>query len=158
MKVDNNNMLSSLQADKSVSRQIESPMNACRLRIRAVSETDIERISDYFLKSDPDFLIHIGIDPKKVPFKIEFVSALMNEIKSRPEEKTSCHLIWELNDISIGHSNINKIMFSSNACLHLHIWEPEQRNIGNGTLLVKDSISYFLRFLISEVYIANRMR
>ncbi|BBO80407.1 GNAT family N-acetyltransferase [Desulfosarcina ovata] len=133
-----------------------------KLSVRKLLVSDIPKISDYFLRSDPKFLFNIGIDHKKLPFKEEFYGFLMKEIDSSSRQKQSCHIIWEINGTPIGHSSINKIVYGNEAYLHLHIWNPERRYNGNGTLFIKASITLFfkmfnLKKLFCEPYALNQM-
>lgn len=68
------------------------------------------------------------------------------------ERKGTYALIWEADNIPVGHSNINKIIFGKEAYMHLHIWRSTWRKKGLGIQLVKKSLPiYFDKFNLEEL-------
>ncbi len=131
-----------------------------KTNVREIEERDIEFIANYWLKSDPDFLVGMGVDLEKLPKAESFHAMLINQISLPIEEKKSYALIWELDEKQIGHSNVNAIEFGVQAKMHLHLWQNENRKKGMGTTLVKKSLSYFfenlqLQKIICEPYALN---
>lgn len=114
-----------------------------RISVRQLEVTDHERIVDYFLNSDTDFLIRMGVDIPKLPTKQEWLNILHTNFILNLKQKKFYYIIWLLNDQPIGHSNINKIVFAEEAYLHLHMWQPQTREKGMGVELLKLSIPYF---------------
>jgi len=131
-----------------------------RINVREILTKDITSISDYWLTSDPDFLLGMGADYKKLPKAESFSAMLLNQITSPFESKKSYALIWELDGLPIGHSNVNAIEFGEQAKMHLHIWRSNIRKKGMGTELVKKSLPFFfeklqLKKIICEPYALN---
>lgn len=130
------------------------------IKVREIEERDINLISDYWLKSDSDFLVGMGVDLEKLPKAEFFTKMLMHQISLPNGEKKSYALIWELDGIQIGHSNVNAIEFGKQAKMHLHLWKNDSRKKGMGTALVKKSLPLFfenlqLKKIICEPYALN---
>lgn len=134
--------------------------NKHTITVREIAFSDIELIADYWLKSDPDFLISLGVDLKKLPTRKGLTEMLIKQINSPIQQKNSYALIWEGNHEPIGHSNVNQIEYGSVATMHLHLWQKENRMKGLGTELVKKSLPYYfeklkIKKLICEPYAFN---
>ncbi len=128
--------------------------------VRAIQIKDIDLIADYWLKSDPEFLISLGVDLDKRPTRKKLVEMLSNQIDTDVRCKQSYAVIWELDGKPIGHSNVNEITFGAEAKMHLHLWQSDNRRKGLGTELVKKSLPYYfhnlqLQKLICEPYARN---
>jgi len=122
------------------------------LNVREMRITDISLIADYWFLSDPDFLVRMGVDLKKMPVRKDFEEMLEQQINTRMEEKAAYALIWEAGNLPVGHSNINNIIFGNVANMHLHLWKPEFRRKGIGTTLVRKSLSsYFNNFHLKQL-------
>jgi len=130
------------------------------LSVREIQVTDIELIANYWLDSDDDFLVSMGVDLTKVPTRDQLTSMLKSQISSPYEEKASYALIWELDGKPIGHCNVNSIVFETDAYMHIHIWDACHRQKGFGLPLIKLSLPYFficlaLKSLYCEPYAKN---
>ncbi len=130
------------------------------ITVREINLGDINLIADYWLKSEPEFLIGMGVDLAKLPGREGLVNMLTEQINLPLQEKKSFALIWELNGRPIGHSNVNAIAFGNHATMHLHIWQTNIRKQGLGSQLVKMSLPYYfekleLQTLICEPYALN---
>ena len=128
--------------------------------IREFGLQDIDLIINYFLQADHTFLKMMGVEPNKFPKYDEWSQILLKNFNRPIEYKHFYYVIWEINNVPIGHSNINKIIYGTEAYMHLHIWESAYRQSGHGTFFIRESIScYFskfnLRFLYCEPYELN---
>ena len=74
------------------------------LSVREIQHSDIEPLSDYWFKSDPEFLVAMGVDLSKMPTRDEWKQMLTEQISQSYEEKRSYCIIWLVNDEPIGHS------------------------------------------------------
>ena len=131
-----------------------------QLSVRELQQSDIEPLSDYWFKSDPSFLINMGVDLSKMPARKDWEQMLTEQISQSYEEKQSYCIIWLLNDKPIGHSNVNRITFGEEAYMHLHIWKKETRTKGLGLQFVKMTLPWFfekmqLKKLCCEPYALN---
>ena len=135
-------------------------MTQKNLSVRPMREADFEYIVDYFLNAGKDFLGHMGVDTAKLPEKKEWTGLLENELLQKTENKQLFYVIWLLDNKPVGHSNINKIIFSVEANLHLHVWKADNRKKGIGFELIKMSLPYYfdnfqLKNLYCEPYALN---
>lgn len=121
--------------------------------IRELEPGDIDQIIAYFLNAKHDFLRGMGVNPKKLPDADSWKS-LLNQDLSRPlPDKQFYYLIWELDHYPVGHSNINKIIFGQEAYMHLHLWQPQNRQTGHGVDFIRQSINkYFQTFNLQHLF------
>lgn len=125
------------------------------LSVREIEEKDIGLLADYWFLADEDFLIRIGVDLKKMPGREGFERMLKQQIVTPYSNKAAYALIWEVDKIPVGHSNINNITYGKEAYMHLHLWNFRFREKGIGTRLLKMSLPFYfnnfnLEQLISE--------
>jgi RimJ/RimL family protein N-acetyltransferase len=134
--------------------------NKFNITVREIQLKDIDLIADYWLKSDADFLVQMGVDLDKLPTRSELREMLILQSNIPITDKKSYALIWELNGTQIGHSNVNEIEFGKEATMHLHLWKSNNRQKGIGTELVKKSLPFYfdklkIKKLICEPYALN---
>lgn len=113
------------------------------INIRDLSENDIELIANYWLKSDGDFMKSLGVDLEKLPQREELTVMLKEQIQLPDNKKSSLALIFEVNNIPVGHCNVNNITFNKEATMHLHIWDAQFRKKGFGAKMVLASLPIF---------------
>lgn len=118
-----------------------------KLSVRELKPNDIENIVDYFINADTDFLRGMGADKSKLPDKKEWIEKLNLEFKKPYAQKELYYLIWSVDNLPIGHSNVNTIKFEEFATMHLHVWKNDKRNSGLGLKLLKLTIPYFFKNL-----------
>jgi RimJ/RimL family protein N-acetyltransferase len=123
------------------------------LSVREIDEKDISLIADYWLKSDDDFLINMGVDLNKLPSRSFFTNMLKKQLETPIKEKKSYAIIWELDGIPIGHTNVNDLVFGQQATMHLHLWQANNRQKGIGSTLVAKSLPfYFEKLQLNELF------
>lgn len=130
------------------------------ISVREIKLKDVPLIADYWLESDSEFLIGMGVDLSKLPKRNDLLQMLTAQIKTPITKKNAYALIWEHNKTPIGHSNVNPLVYGEQATMHLHLWHSETRKKGLGTLLVKQSLPFYferlaLKTLICEPYAFN---
>ena len=130
------------------------------LSVRELEERDIVPLSRYWFTAEPSFLIGMGVDLAKMPKEEDWMNMLAEQIRAPIEKKQSYCIIWEMDNVPVGHSNINKIIVGQEAAMHLHLWKSGVRKQGMGTQLVKMTIPYFfknyeLQTLYCEPYALN---
>ncbi|HRH67188.1 MAG TPA: GNAT family protein [Bacteroidia bacterium] len=135
-------------------------MSPGNISVRELSNSDIDSIADYWLRSDDTFLLSMGVDLKKIPTRENLSSMLSGQLDQPYELKNSYCLVWELNTIPVGHSNVNKIEFGKSASLHLHLWNVIHRQKKLGSAFLRLSLPYFfsnlkLNLVYSEPYAFN---
>ena len=110
--------------------------------VRELQPGDIDAITSYWLDSDVDYMRGMGVDIAKMPNTEQWQQMLSAQLAQEYHEKQAYAIIWEMNGQPIGHSNVNKIDFGEEAFMHLHIWQPEHRNGGNGLAFLEIASSY----------------
>ncbi len=115
------------------------------LSVREIQQSDIDPLSNYWFRSDPQFLINMGVDLSKMPTREQWENMLKEQISQPYLEKQSYCIIWLFNEEPIGHSNINRIIFGEEAYMHLHIWKYDKRAKGLGLQFVKMTLPYFFK-------------
>lgn len=117
------------------------------LTIREATVKDIDLIADYWLKSDKDFLVSMGVDLNKLPERAFFHDLLAGQFTAPYKQKQSYALIAELQGEQIGHCNVNQITFGIEATMHLHLWNSTHRKQGLGSRMVALSLPLFFENL-----------
>jgi RimJ/RimL family protein N-acetyltransferase len=130
------------------------------LSVREMRSGDIEHIIAYWLESDAAHLTGMGVDLAKMPAREMWESMLTAQLSQSYEQKQSYGIIWEIDGRAAGHSNVNKIVFGEEACMHLHLWGSPTRKQGLGARLVRMTLPFFfenmrLRRLLCEPYALN---
>jgi ribosomal-protein-alanine N-acetyltransferase len=128
-------------------------MNKNLLSVREIQKNDIDLITDYWLTADTTFLKGMGVDPDKLPGRDEWKKLLSEQLAQPIVEKKSYCIIWEVDNKSTGHSNINKIILGEEAFMHLHLWNTDVRKKGLGTAFIKLTLPfYFEKFRLEKLY------
>lgn len=130
------------------------------VKVRDLTIDDIKFISDYWLNSDEDFLISLGVDLDKLPTREGMTKMLTNQINLPDSDKASMAMILEHNGKPTGHCNVNGITYGQEATMHLHLWTSDTRQKGLGTSMVLKSLPAFfdrlkLKTLWCEPYAHN---
>ncbi|MGB0432435.1 MAG: GNAT family N-acetyltransferase [Bacteroidia bacterium] len=115
--------------------------------VRDMMESDTEFIADYWLNSDPEFLVSMGVDLEKLPPREGLINILKGHVNTPDKEKNSLAQILLIDGKPCGHCNINEIEFGVSAKMHLHIWYAENRRAGVGSQMVRNAIPVFFERL-----------
>lgn len=113
------------------------------VRVRDLRKDDIKYIADYWINSDKDFLVSMGVDLAKVPTRNSLIKMLTDQIDLPDSSKATMAVILELNETPIGHCNVNGIIYGQEATMHLHLWTADYRQRGLGTTMVRKSLPVF---------------
>lgn len=121
-------------------------------RVRAMRPEESHLIVDYFLNSDPQHLARLGVDPATFPESSAWNELLREDFGRPMTARQFFYVLWELDGVLVGHSHIGDIAYGREAYMHLHIWQPDGRRRGHGTLLVRDSAAiYFAEFHLKRL-------
>jgi RimJ/RimL family protein N-acetyltransferase len=114
---------------------------------------DVDLIINYFLDSLPDHLLKLGVDETKLPEKNEWRKIILDDLKQPFKKRKFYYLLWLIDDKAIGHSHINDIIFGKQAYMHLHLWNSYNRQKGNGTYYVTESLKYYFeKFRLEKIF------
>lgn len=124
-----------------------------QLSVREIKESDIDLIINYWLTSNDQYLLGMGVDLNKMPSREEWQQMLAAQIQLPYSQKQSYCSIWELNGNPVGHCNVNKIVFGEEAYMHLHIWYAAERKMGLGVQCIQKSLALFFKNLqLKKIY------
>ena len=126
-----------------------------KLNIRELQVNDIEKIVDYFIDADAEFLKAMGADKSKLPKREKWIKKLESEFKKSYENKEFYYIIWLLDNQVVGHSNVNNIEFEKSATMHLHLWNNSKRKSGLGLEFLRLTIPYYFKNLKLEKLICE---
>lgn len=134
--------------------------NRLVITVREIQLKDVDLVIDYWLNSDSNHLIGMGVDLNKLPTRDQLNCMLTEQVNCDLLDKKSYALIWELDEQPVGHSNVNNIDYGNQATMHLHLWKSINRKKGIGTELVKKSLPFYfeklkIKKLICEPYALN---
>lgn len=120
------------------------------LSVREITAADVSPLINYWLSATDEYLAGMGAMRAKMPSRPEWEQIFADQLAAGyPDKKAYC-IIWLVNGVAVGHSNVNKIVFGKEAYMHLHLWNAAQRSTGYGAQLVKLTIPYFFRNLQLE--------
>ena len=114
-----------------------------KLHVRELTLDDIHYIADYWDNCSEEYLQGMGVELSKVPSRKDFVEMLDAETRKPYAEKKVYALIWEIDGVPGGHTNINQITFGKQATMHLHVWNSNKLRKGIGSALVKKSLPFY---------------
>src|SRR5689334_22891774 len=109
--------------------------------VREFKREDIPLFEKYFTSRSDEQLLRMGVDKDKLSANLPKIIKLVEEGLSAPYEAKQCYcLLWLVNGEAIGHSNVAKIIYGSEAFMHLHIWAADDRKRGVGKEMVDRSL------------------
>jgi RimJ/RimL family protein N-acetyltransferase len=123
------------------------------ITVREMSLPDMEFRINYFHEASDEYLTHLGVDRELLP-KPDAWRAFHERDSARPlPERENFALLWELDHRPVGFSSLDRIVFGSQAFMHLHIVDEPNRRRGLGTEFVKKSVHvYFRVFDLERLY------
>ena len=91
------------------------------LSIRPLEAKEIPLIVDYFYQCSEEDLKRMGATPEKLPAPNKWVEDIERQINLPDQEKKLFYLLWCINDIAVGHSNLSHLIYGKTAKVHLHL-------------------------------------
>ena len=123
------------------------------LLVRELEPADIDLFMSYWFDADESSLANMGVDIKKLPTKQEFLKYWRSQLEMPVEKRLSYCVIWQMNNIPIGHSSTRPINFGKDAYMHLHLWNAEERRKGIGYEFLKKTVPhYFEKLRLKDLY------
>jgi RimJ/RimL family protein N-acetyltransferase len=118
-----------------------------KLTVREMKLSEVGLIINYFHQSSPEHLNTLGVDPTRLPDPVKWQERYVYEYSQPIEKRKAFLVIWDSDQGPIGFSTADKIVYGEEAYMHLHIVNPDQRQIGNGTKCVKESVKIYFETL-----------
>lgn len=123
------------------------------ISIRPLEKKDIPYIVDYFLNADEQFLKGMGVNPSKLPSRMDWIKRLCQEMQAPLNTKKFYYVIWIYKNKPIGHSNLTNIVYPEEAFMHLHMWDSDLRKKGMGTEIMRITLTHYFKDLrIKQLY------
>lgn len=121
------------------------------IREMALDETGL--IIEYFHGSTPEHLETLGVDPTRLPTRLHWRERFAGDYGKPIQERSTLLVIWELDDVGIGFSTSDKIVYGEQAHMHLHVVEPERRRSGIGSACVRETVEvYFNKLRLKRLF------
>lgn len=122
-------------------------------KVYEISVDETEKLADYWVSLNSQEAFRIGVDTDEIPNKSTIIEMLKQQIALSKADKNTFILIWELNGVPVGHSNITPIEVGNSANVHFHIWESTIRNSGLGEKFMLLSIPIFVQeYRLDKLY------
>jgi RimJ/RimL family protein N-acetyltransferase len=120
------------------------------LSIREMKLEEVGIIINYFYQSSPEHLEILGVDSTKLPPPESWLEYYTHEFNKPIEKRRTFLVVWKLDDMPIGFSTADKIIYGKEAYMHLHIINAEQRRSGKGTACVRETARIYFDALRLE--------
>jgi RimJ/RimL family protein N-acetyltransferase len=117
------------------------------LNVREMRLEETSLVIDYFHSSTPEHLEMLGVDPTRLPSRDVWASLFKSLYDAPLPERRGYFLIWLADGRPIGFSSCDKIVFGTQANMHLHVTEPAQRQRGIGENGVRQSVELYFQML-----------
>ena len=123
------------------------------LTVREMTLADVEIRIGYFHDASDQHLRTLGVSRELLPTREAWREFYREDDARSIEERLNFALVWEVDDRPVGFSSADRIVFGTEAFMHLHILRPERRRRGLGTDGVRQSALAYLEILqLDRVY------
>ena len=131
-----------------------------RLSVREMKMSDCALVVDYFVNATPEYILGMGAYPDKLPERQKWIKKLELGFDVPIKEKEFYFIIWQIDNIPVGHSTLNEIKYGHEARMHLHIWTESIRRQGYAAQFLAMTIPFYfdifhLQKIICEPYALN---
>jgi RimJ/RimL family protein N-acetyltransferase len=124
-----------------------------KLAVREMKLQEAGIVADYFHEATPEHLEMLGVDPTRVPEREKILQRYADECSRPRESRRQFIVIWILDDVPVGFSRADRIVFGREAYMHLHIFRPEHRKSGYGAECVKETVKiYFEQLDLQRIF------
>jgi RimJ/RimL family protein N-acetyltransferase len=117
------------------------------LIIREMDLEEVDLIIDYFHGSTPEHLELLGVDPTRLPSRERWRERYAGEYEQAVHDRSTLLVVWELDDVPVGFSTADKIVYGEQAHMHLHLIDPQQRRSGIGSACMRETADFYFKAL-----------
>ena len=118
-----------------------------RMAVREMDADEFHIRIDYFHRATDSELIVLGVDRARLPSPRAWQESYEADQSRSVEERSGYALLWLLDDVVVGFSTADQIVFGQQAHMHLHILDADRRRQGLGTQFVRlSATAYFEAF------------
>lgn len=114
-----------------------------RFGVREMRLSEVAIRIDYFHNATDEHLLLIGVDRALLPSRAAWLKFYENDYTLPVEKRANYSLIWEVDDVVVGFSTVDRIEYGNEAFMHLHILQGHHRRRGMGTEFVKRSVAMY---------------
>jgi len=120
---------------------------------REMQLSEVALVVDYFHHATPEHLETMGVDPSRMPRRVEWLESFKQDFALPVERRANFLVIWLSGEDAVGFSTCNHIIYGERANMHLHVTVPEHRRQGIGAECVRQSIDiYFDRLKLEHLF------
>jgi len=117
---------------------------------REMELSEVGLIISYFHEATPEHLELLGVDPTRLPAPDLWRQFYEAEYALPRSQRSSMQVLWELDGLPLGFSTADKIVFGSQAHMHLHIPDAARRRSGLAAECVRLSAALYFETLEVE--------
>ena len=123
------------------------------LDVRPMRPEETPLVIDYFHSSTSEHLEMLGVDPTRLPRPDAWQAHFQREHALPIGQRTGLFVIWLADDLPVGFSSCDKIVYGERANMHLHVTSPGRRQQGVGAECVRQSVDiYFDRLKLKQLF------
>ena len=121
--------------------------------VRPMTLDEVDIIIDYFHGASMEHLEMMGADPTRMPSPARWREQYAAEYRKPIQERSTFLVLWELDGTPVGFSTTNKIVYGSEAYMHLHVVDPQRRQSGIGAACVRQTMDvYFSALALKRLF------
>jgi RimJ/RimL family protein N-acetyltransferase len=120
------------------------------ISVRPLSLDEVDHRINYFHSASDEFLDRLGVDRARLPAPEAWLAWYEEDYQRPIERRQNYAVAWELDGRVVGFCSVDRITFGREAFLHLHIVEPQHRQLGLGAQFVRLSARHFIDVLRLE--------
>jgi RimJ/RimL family protein N-acetyltransferase len=120
------------------------------ISVREMQLEEVETVIDYFHNATPEHLELLGVDPTRLPSKVQWKQFYEYDYSQPRERRKSLMLLWQVESKAIGFSSVDKIKYGEEAFMHLHVFDSRSRKAGYGAMCVRQSVEIYFQLLALE--------
>ena len=111
--------------------------------VRPMTLDEVSIVIDYFHRASAEHLEMMGVDPTRLPSPDRWRERYAEEFAKPVSERSTFLVLWELDGTPVGFSTTNKIVYGSEAHMHLHVVDPQRRRSGIGSACVRQTVDLY---------------
>jgi hypothetical protein len=85
------------------------------ISVREMQLEEVETVIDYFHNVTPEHLELLGVDPTRLPSKVQWKQFYEYDYSQPRERRKSLMLLWQVESKAIGFSSVDKIKYGEEA-------------------------------------------
>lgn len=120
---------------------------SARLTVREMKLGEVGIRIDYFHRASDQHLQTLGVDRSLLPTPDAWRASYEEDFARPLRARANYLLVWERDGSVVGFSSADRIVFGSEAFMHLHILDQGMRGQGLGVQFVRESARIYFAIL-----------